>query len=367
MNEQFNRERVDDLTNTVLLGCNSAGNPEYGHIDKLACVTDLFDQQQNEELVNRLFALQSGDHYKVRRRPAGKDECKGLYRSVVEIRLADKPAHHPLLLAIHYVPTSKKRGVMRMELSPQHYTADQITDIFIWLGRKGRLGKHLYRGLRNAWVTTIHYALDVVGMKLHDYLISLSKVHDGEFHDLHGEQEGLRLGSTTLVASVYAKLNVPELSVDERYAMAQLMLEKYQFERFLRLELRFSPGKQKLMLGKLSQMENLVSRLAFYDREIMKDSKLEPDFAKCLMKMPVPHARATFSPANVLNGKVVSPTRKAALKRVTNVMKKHRVMLFDAEVIWQKLPLVIQKLGILDQPQYWSYRNRIKWLKKRDK
>jgi hypothetical protein len=69
----------------------------------------------------------------------------------------------------------------------------------------------------------------------------------------------------------------------------------------------------------------------------------------------------------VLNGKVVSPTRKAALKRVTNVMKKHRVMLFDAEVIWQKLPLVIQKLGILDQPQYWSYRNRIKWLKKRDK
>ncbi len=362
----YNTKRVDSLKNAVRLMRNSAGNLCYGHIDKMSWVTDL-GGQQNKVLIERLEALTSGGSYLIKCRPAGKKECDGLYRSVVEIRLADKSAAHPVLMMVYFSPTSKIRGVMRMEFSPQHYTAMQITDLFIWLGRKGRLGKYLYRGLRNAWVTTVHYALDVVGMQQHDYLIGLTKVHGGEYHDLNGPEEGLRLGSTTLVASVYAKVNAPSVSVEERYSEAFLTLEESQLEHFLRLELRFSPVKQKMMLNNLSQMTNLVSRLAFWRRDMLEDNRLDPDFVKLLGEMPVPAARAKFHPASQLNGKVVSATRKAAKKRVDKCMKEYSVPLFDTEAIWDQLPLVLETLGILAQPQYWELKHRLKWLKSRGK
>ncbi|AYX11584.1 hypothetical protein [Yersinia pseudotuberculosis] len=367
MMKTFNSERVDSLAYAVSLECNNVGQQCYGHFDKIAWVTDLFDKQENQVMVDRLFQLESDDTYQVRVRPAGKDECDSLYRWVVEIRLANKSKHHPVLLMIYFGPTNKKRGAVRMELSPQHYLAEQMSDLFIWLGRKGRIGKYLYQGLRNSWVTTIHYALDVMGMKLHDFLIGLAKVHDGDFNDLDGKQEGMRLGATTVVASIYEKVNAPELSLEERRATAQLTLDESQHECFLRLELRLSPGKQKLMLSNLSQMENLVSRLAFYDRKLIKDRKLDPDFAKRLKRMTVPRARKTFRPASELNGRAVSPSKEAAKKRVDKVMKRYLVNLFDAEAIWHKLPLVVDKLGILGQPQYWQLDIRKKWLKSRGK
>lgn len=366
MKNMYDSKRVDSLKNAVRLMRNSTGNLCYAHIDKMSWVTDL-GSVQNKVLIERLNDLKSGSGYLIKCRPAGKKECDGLYRSVVEIRLADNGTAYPVLMMIYFSPTSKIRGVMRMEFSPQHYTPEQISGLFLWLGRKGRLGKYLYRGLRKAWVTTIHYALDVVGMKFHDYLIGLSKVHGGEYHDMNGPEEGLRLGSSTLVASAYAKVNAPSLSVEERYAAALLTLEESQLEHFLRLELRFSPGKQKLMLRNLSHMTNLVSRLAFWHRDMLEDKGLDPDFVRLLGEMPIPAARAKFKPANKLNGKAVSTTKQAAKKRVDKRMKKYRVPLFDAEAIWDRLPLVLDTLGILSQPQHWELKHRQKWLKSRGK
>ncbi|WCF12223.1 hypothetical protein N4G58_14135 [Edwardsiella piscicida] len=48
-------------------------------------------------------------------------------------------------------------------------------------------------------------------------------------------------------------------------------------------------------------------------------------------------------------------------------MKKYRVALFDAEAIWDRLPLVLDTLGILAQPQNWELKHRQKWLKSRGK
>jgi hypothetical protein len=48
-------------------------------------------------------------------------------------------------------------------------------------------------------------------------------------------------------------------------------------------------------------------------------------------------------------------------------MKKYSVPLFDSEFIWSLLPLVLEKLGILAQPQYWELKHRLKWLKSRGK
>ncbi|EIK4857306.1 TPA: hypothetical protein G9B13_000944 [Salmonella enterica] len=366
MMQQFNRERVTSLLGKPPLDMNSAGQPMYGGLDKLACVTDMHDWKKNLELKQRLLGLASSGDYLIKVRPAGKYECGGHYRWVVEIRLKAKSRKHPILLAIHFAPTSSQRGFQRMELSPQHYSAKQITDLFVWLGRKGRIGKYLYRGLRNAWITTIHYALDVVGMKIHDYLIRLVGARSGDFNDLHGEQEGLRLGSTTIVASIYEKADAPGLATERRYEQAVLLLDEQQFRRFLRLELRLSPGKKKLMLNNLLRMENLVSKLAFYDRNALVDSELEPDFSRLLREyVPYPVARADYQPSASLNGKQVSPAKKAADKRVDKLMERYRVELFDSEAVWAMLPLVVAKLGILAQPQYWQFKHRQKWLQLR--
>ena len=133
-----NRERVDNLSGSVYLGRNTDGNRCYGRIDKLAWVMDLSDDSENAVLSGRLAGLRAGGNYIVRCRPAGKGECSGLYRSVVEIRLKSKSSHHPLMLVIYFAPTNTVRGSVRMEMSPQHYSAEQITGLFIWLGRKGR-------------------------------------------------------------------------------------------------------------------------------------------------------------------------------------------------------------------------------------
>lgn len=368
MTQQFNRERVTSLLGKHPLNMNSAGQPMYGGLDKLACVTDMHGWKKNLELKQRLLGLVSSGDYLIKVRPAGRDECGGHYRWMVEIRLKAKSRKHPILLAIHFDPTSSQRGFQRMELSPQHYSAKQITDLFVWLGRKGRIGKYLYRGLRNAWITTIHYALDVMGMKLHDYLIRLVGARSGDFNDLHGEQEGLRLGSTTIVASIYEKADAPGVATERRYEQAVLLLDEQQFRRFLRLELRLSPGKKKLMLNNLLSMENLVSKLAFYDRNALVDSELEPDFSRLLREyVPYPVARADYQPSATLNGKQVSSAKKAADKRVDKLMERYRVELFDSEAVWAMLPLVLEKLGILAQPQYWQFEHRQKWLQLRRK
>lgn len=368
MKQQFNRERVTSLTDKVPLGVNGAGQSIYGGVDKLAWVTDMHDWKKNLVLKQRLLGLVSGGDYLIEVRPAGRDECDGHYRRVVEIRLKGTTRIHPILLVIHFDPTSRQRGFQRMECSPQHYSSQRITDLFVWLGRKGRIGKFLYRGLRNAWVTTIHYALDVVGMKLHDYFIGLSGVRRGDFNDLHGEQEGLRLGSTTIVASVYEKVDAPAISTQKRYEQTVLVLDEHQFRRFLRLELRLSPGKQKLMLNNLRNMENLIAKLAFYERDALADPMLEPKFARFLREyVPYPVARAKYKPSATINGKQVSSTKKAADKRVDKLMAHYRIQLFNSETIWAMLPLVLDKLGILAQPQYWQYNLRLKWLQSRQK
>ncbi|MGE1158820.1 hypothetical protein ACQJ0H_08485 [Pantoea agglomerans] len=93
---------------------------------------------------------------------------------------------------------------------------------------------------------------------------------------------------------------------------------------------------------------------------------IQPDFARLLGEyVPYPVARADYKPSKMLDGKRVSPTKKAADKRVDKLMKKYRVELFDSVAIWTLLPLVVEKLGILAQPQYWHSKHRQKWLQSR--
>ncbi|ECC4148242.1 hypothetical protein C0Z23_21940 [Salmonella enterica] len=371
------QKRVDDLRQSVHVGSTLFGHPMYARVDKLALVSEL-GADGNEALFARLFALKSRSRspYSIEYHKVVKDECGDLYQSAVKIRIRDKPKGHPAALMIYFKPTSKQyggkrsitqRGAIRMELSPQHYAADELTQLLLWLGKKGRLGKYLYLALEKAWITRFDYALDIVGMRLDDFYIRLARASSGEVYDSDNGMEGMRIGSPTsmLYVAGYEKVDVSSLSDKERYQATLVELEYKQCREFLRLELRLSAKKGQLPLKLVNYMINFPSRLAFYSKQLREDKRLDPALASLLDKgMSISQAWSGHKQSPVVNGKSVSPDKKRAYKRFSRLLVRYEVELFDAEALWDKLPEVIERLGMLGKPQYWKYENRIKWLSK---
>lgn len=177
---------------------------------------------------------------------------------------------------------------------------------------------------------------------------------------------GLRIGNANLIASCYEKVDVRELSQKEFKRASLLELDFNEYRDFLRIELRLLPRKGDLRLGSLNHMENLPKRLAFYNKALRKDKRLDPMFASLLDQgMSIPQARCVYKPSSVVNGKAVSTNKKQAMKRLERCLKKHQVRLFDAECLWNNLSKVIDKIGIVGMPQYWDEKIRNKWLEKR--
>lgn len=375
MGRIVSKKRVDDLRQSVCMGLTSFGYPMYARLDKLAFVSEL-DKVGNQVLFERLEMLKGDTDYSVSCRWTSSDECLGLYTQVVKIHFKNKPEGHPAALMIYFKPTSKQhggkqgttqRGAVRMELSPQHYTADELTQLLLWLGKKKRLGKYLYLALEKVWITRVDYALDIVDMWLDEFYISLARASTGEVYDPDLGMEGIRIGSpkSTLYVAGYEKVDVSDLSDEERYQATLVKLKYEQYREFLRLELRFSPEKGELLLGQMNKMMNLSSRLTFYNIDLLEDKRLDPDLAILLdERMSIPQAWREHKPSPVVNGKSVSPDKKLAYKRFSRLLVRYEVELFDAEALWDKLPRVIERLGILGKPQYWKYKNRIKWLSK---
>ncbi len=373
--KKVSKERVDNLRHSVSMGSTSLGHPMHARVDKLALVSEL-GADGNKALFVRLFASKSrsSSPYSVRCHKAAKGECGDLYQSVAEIRIRDKPKGYPAALMIYFKPTSKQhggkqgitqRGVIRMELSPQHYSADELTQLLLWLGKEERLGEYLYHTLEKAWITRVDYALDIVDMQLNDFYISLERTSTGEVYDSDNGMEGMRIGSpkSTLYVAGYEKVDVSDLSDEERHQATLVELEYKQYREFLRLELRLSPEKGELPLRQVNRMVNLPSRLAFYSKQLREDKRLDPALASLLDKgMSIPQAWRKHAPSSVVNGESVSTAKKQAKKRFNRLLVKYEVELFDAEALWDKLPEVIERLGILGKPQCWKYEKSHKMI-----
>lgn len=373
-------QRIDDLlSKSISMRLTSLGHEMYTRLDKLAFVSDL-TEEDNEALFKRLGEMKTTQIYSIKNRKVAKGECGGLYHRVVEIRVSCMPKGHPVALVIYYRPTPKQqrktsvvtqRGAVRMELSPQHYTGAELTTLFLWLGKKERLGRYLYRALKKAWITDVHYALDIVGVYLNDFYLSLKGARSGKVFDPDNGMEGIRIGSpkSKCHASCYEKVDVVNSEDRGIYGQPNLLVLEYgQYRNFVRFELRLSPGKGELLLKHINKMENLLSRLTFYSRELRNDQRLDPALAVALDKgMSISQAFSEHKPSPVVNSKGVRTTKKQAGKRLDRLLKKYRVPLFDAEAIWDRLPLVLDTLGILSQPQHWELKHRQKWLKSRGK
>src|SRR5699024_9897111 len=137
------------------------------------------------------------------------------------------------------------RGAVRFEFSPQHFTVDDINKLVLYLGKKNRLGKYLYKILKSAWVTRIDYALDIYVMLLSDYHSGFKGACCGERYSSEEEFEGQGVGSNRSEYHVacYEKLDVGDdldsLSDGDIQLITANWREIQNYRRFLRLEVRY--------------------------------------------------------------------------------------------------------------------------------
>ncbi|WP_162817251.1 hypothetical protein [Morganella morganii] len=359
--------QLDNLDKSVLI-YNTLNHYQMKHrFDKLSIVGNI-KSNRLDDLYNRLSKLKSDECYIVKRGKATAEHIKDLYLYQIEII---NRCNKKQVLVINYIPTGKDfkdmegykgRGAIRIEISPQHYTTDDITKLFVYLGKRERIGKYLYHLLNRSWITRIDYALDIYDMRLSDYHIGYLAARSGEHYPNEGELQGQLLGSnkSEYHLSCYEKIDVG----DELVSLNTLPDEELQikvanwrdirhYRQFLRLEVRYKPRK-RLMLRDLHGLHNLLARMQFYQKPLSAKSG-DLNWEALLVNRTLPELRQYIQDT-------YPDTSKKQLKRLENRLKSNQVTLFNKDDLWCDLHLLIDKLGILGKPQYWQLKYRKKWL-----
>ncbi|QXX84390.1 hypothetical protein J6836_08460 [Providencia sp. R33] len=362
--------QLDNLNKSILVSKVNDNYQMKHRFDKLSVVGNI---QSNELAIfyNRLNQLKSDEDYIIKRDKSKGDGIKSLYSQQVSIRsLYNKKQ----VLVINYIPTKmdltktdeyKGRGAIRVEVSPQHYSAEDMTKLIVYLGKNKRLGKYVYQLLKTAWVTRIDYALDIYNMRLSDYHIGFLAARSGERYPNEGELQGQKLGSDESEhhLSCYEKLDVGEdlvslnaLPDDELQLNVANWRDIRHYRQFLRLEVRYKPRKKKLLLRNLHSLHNLLERVRFYNKPLLaKNGDLE--WEALLSVMTLPELRKYI--------KKLYPKKEAdrLIDCFVDSLESNQVDIFNKDDLWCDLHLLIDKLGILGKPQYWQLKHRQRWLK----
>ena len=358
--KRVNKQRVDCLAGSVSVGSTYDKKKMVARFDKLSFVSDLGDMNK-AQLRDALFRVKTDSHYLVKSYRVRVNESCGLsamYRQRLEIQDLSKLDVEQNIAMIWFKRRGRVRGEFRLEMSPQHFSDKDITQLIFWLADKSRLGEMMFDLLNEGWLTSIHYALDIYGMRLSDYLIGMKRCSKGEVRKDENGMEGIVLGHSSKVASIYEKVDVRPLSKKDLVKVPCVKLQHNEYEEFLRIEMRFRPAKGELKLGDIKDMPNLLGHLAFYDKAFLIDPKLDPQFVKALDTMVMPVAMKKHKVSREIDGVKVSTARKAAMKRICKLRGKYRVDVFDADKVWKQLDVIIEKLGILGTPQFWNKKLR---------
>lgn len=361
------KPNIDNLKKSIAIP-HELGHHEMMHrIDKLSIVGDL-EIDDIDELFDRLNKMKGSRFYSIRRRETKSKYIKKLYRYQVKVKNKYNPKQ---AFMIYYMPTEmdfKKtdkyegRGAVRFEFSPQHFSFDDINKLVLYLGKKKRLGKYLYKILKSAWVTRIDYALDIYDMRLSDYHIGFKGACCGECYSSEGEFQGQRLGSnkSEYHASCYEKLDVGDdldsFSDEELQLIITNWREIQDYRRFLRIETRYKPRSKALLLRDIHNLHNLLERIGFYKKPLCtKEGDL--DWELLLSGMILPELRNYVNKTNPKEAKKI-------LKRLDNRLKNNQVDLFDKDEIWCDFHLLVETLGILGVPALWQKSLREEWARK---
>ncbi|EPL4466684.1 hypothetical protein MC862_002851 [Proteus mirabilis] len=360
----ISKEKLDNLKKSIAIP-HELGHYEMMHrIDKISIVGDL-EIDDTDELFDRLNKMKGNPIYSMKRRKTKSKYIKKLYRYQIKIKNKYNPKQ---AFMIYYMPTEidfKKtdkyqgRGAVRFEFSPQHFSFDDINKLVLYLGKKKRLGKYLYKILKSAWVTRIDYALDIYDMRLSDYHIGFKRACCGERYSSEDEFQGQRLGSnkSEYHASCYEKLDVGDDLDTLHDKDLQLIITNWReiqdYRRFLRLETRYKPRSKALLLRDIRNLHNLLERIEFYKKPLrIKEGDL--DWESLLSNKTLPELRDYVNKANPKEAKKI-------FKRLDNRLKNNQFDLFAKEEIWYGFHLLVDKFGILGVPALWQKSLREKW------
>lgn len=314
--------------------------PVYMRIDKLAIVSAATIKENEGRLAESLCCLEGDDVYSVRPNIKGSDR----YQKKVNIYPRELPG---ACLSIEYHPINKSSGYIRLELSPQNFGPEGITQLISWLADKQRLGNRIYRILYRAYVTRVDCAIDLVGHSLRDYILALKGARKGKLYDSDDCMPGMKLGavrSSLCIANYdkcYVNGKVPPPDTD-----GLVTLDAVDFERFTRIEARIKPDSRTCRLSDLQFMDNPLKRLHFYNRELVSDSRLPEEFALALQKVTVPEAWGYLSGTD--------KERRNTRARIERVFKEYEVPFVDVEAIWEHWCESVEQLGVLAQPLKWD-------------
>lgn len=346
-------KRIDDLTYSCEVGRNVMGQLIKARFDKLSIVSTC-GSNISKLIDKRIEKIVSTTKYSVERRSSTGDMGK-YYRSEVLIR---SKLNHNQYLLINYCPTGKgKRGEFRFEFSPQHFRKKELNTLFMWLGSEPLLGEYLFKLLKSAWVTRIDYALDTYGLNIEDYFIHLKSASKGKVNKNSPDGGyGINLGScnSEVYASVYSKCDVGDDISDvseEVDELGNVLVDVEQYPKFLRIELRYQPQKQKLLLSKINNMPNLLEKVIFIDTKVTSEfAALVPDYKALTLPEIRTYIKQEF-PSKVL-------------KKFDRLLKKHNVELIDRQNVWDQLYILKHELAILGNDALWQKNLREKWAHK---
>ncbi|HHR6028181.1 hypothetical protein HBM99_04700 [Providencia heimbachae] len=342
-------EQIDNLIRSVKLGKNRVGQKMVARFDKLSFVTTC-EPKYLDRIYKSLERVITNDVFQVKNYiPIG--DMGELYHSAIYIKNKKKPHQY---VVIHYHPTGKgKRGEFRVEFSPQHFRKKELNALFMWLGSEPLLGEYLFKLLKSAWVTRIDYALDTYGLNIDDYFIHLKSASKGKISENPDGGYGINLGSgnSEVYASVYTKCDVGDDISDiaeEVDELGNVLVDVEQYPKFLRIELRYQPKKQKLLLSKINNMTNLLEKVIFIDTKVISElSALVPDYKE----LTLPEIKAYI--------KEKYPSK--VLKKFDRLLKKHNVELIDHQKVWDHLYILKYDLAILGNDALWQKNLREKW------
>lgn len=346
-------KRIDDLTYSCEVGRNVMGQLIKARFDKLSIVSTC-GSNISKLIDERIEKIDGTAKYTVERRSSTGDMGK-YYRSEVFIR-SKRNRNQYLLINFH--PTGKgKRGEFRFEFSPQHFRKKELNALFMWLGSEPLLGEYLFQLLKSAWVTRIDYALDTYGLNIDDYFIHLKSASKGKVNKNSSDGGfGINLGSrnSEIYASVYPKCDVgKDISdvVEEVDELGNVLVDVEQYPKFLRIELRYQPQKQKLLLRKINNMPNLLEKVIFIDTKVTSElAVLVSDYKV----RTLPEIRAYIK----------EKYPKKVVKKLDRLLKKHHVELIDHQKVWDQLYILKYDLAILGNDALWQKNLREKWARK---
>ncbi|NDO81622.1 hypothetical protein CJP72_12860 [Citrobacter sp. NCU1] len=339
----LNKKNVE-RSKSLSIGYSNKNHEMKMRADKLTMVLNVeVGIDLYERLIKRLKRMGEGEweHYETSLIKCKRESKRpSRYRRAVTVSKGGRMFMH-----IGFEPINKSNRAMRIDIRPQHLTSEEMNKLIMWLDK--RMKGELLPLLDTAWVTQVDVALDLYGCRLDDYIWGVHNTSKDDSYISENGLPGVRLGSvrSNLHMLVYEKVEITGTTRKFREVDGDLDINLNDHPRFLRIEARIRPDdkpgskwKAPLMLKELIKISDPFERLEVYSTRL--DTHLEID--KFFRERP---KSFTLNAWKRHMGRAENTTRLS--RRIEGTIEKHKIELFDKELVWKQWGKCLESLGSL--------------------